>query len=422
MRFSRLVPAGLAALLVASASVGSAQAAPPDFLSDPEYRDLAAAAMYTSGLTYNWGGVVSTASVTSPYYSYTSKVEVGFNDYSQDFGVRLVEESSDGVMAPQQADGSLVGTLPGLGSVLDKAGLLPRPRPHGNADNDDSVTDIPNNKYEMWFGFNFGWGEFMKLDRNNAVERKALRLLGVPKATFAVGWPGAPYETGGQADAVMTVFNATTPASILAAISGAVADSPQAASVGDVTVEAGGNGSAVYSVPLIDAVPSGTVVFAFTVNSQGVVVNVTYAFDDGGFSFSVENDLVAWAKEDPVIAQPNPNATVVDRAELTTAVRYLYLEGDMRSAAQMVANEANSIATVANVKVSPALIQRAAKNLLPQNSVVKVSNIRQGVVLTLVDFPRGAKCRVTAEKKKGEWRAINRCVTPKNFTIPQGPR
>jgi len=423
MRISRLVPAGLAALLVASASMGSAQAAPPDFLSDPEYRDLASAAIYTSGLTSNWGGVVSTLSAEESSYSYTSKIEVGFNNESQDFGARLVQEFSEGVVvAPQRADDSLVGNLPGLGGFLDKSGLLPSPHLSSNVDNDDSVTDIPMNKYEQWFGSNFRWGEFMKLDRNNPVERKALRLLGVPKATFAVGWPWEPYITGRQADTVMTMFNVITPASVLASISGEAAGSSQPTTIGDVTAEAGDEGSTIYSVPLIDAVPSGNVVFVFTVNADGVLMKVTYAFDDEDFSFSVENELVAWSKTDPVIAQPSPNATVVDRVELSAAVRYLYLEGDLKGAARMVANEANSIAAVANVKVSPVLIQRSAKNLLPQNSIARVTNIRKGVMLTLVDFPQGIKCRVTAEKKKGEWRAVNRCVTPKNFTPSQGVR
>lgn len=424
MRISRLVPAGLAALLVASVSVGSAQAAPPDFFSDPEYQALAAAATYTSGLTSYWGGVVSSSTITFKEDSLSgstisTNLEVGFNESDSTFGSKLVQDYSRGGITPQQVDDSLTASGSGWGNFLHKAGLLTPPSlSTATGGGNDSVSTTPASsmdKYELWFGYHYNWGNFINLHKNDIVEKKALRLLGAPKAKFAVGWMWDAYWVGDQAGSVLADFNSVSPASVLASLLGETAADPNII-LGDVTAEAGANDSTIYSVPLLNLSDSSEIlVVVFTVNVDGVLTTVAYGMNDESFDASVSNELVAWKKTDPVVAQPNLNDKVVDRADLTATMRYLYLEEAVKGTARVVANEANSIAMVADVKVSPSLIRRVAKQMGLPNGSVQVTNIRKGVALTLAEFPKGVKCKVTAEKRKGGWQAVNRCTSPKNF-------
>lgn len=399
----RLIPVGLSALLITSVSVGSANAAPPDYLSDPEFQSLAASASYTRGLAFSWGNLTEKSMTTEKEggYKVTSETEIGYNAPNGEYGVKFVMEESGGGVIPQN--------LP-LGHVNEEVrAIIDKQRAVGQS----VPIPPPSFSYVDWFGSNYNVGDFVDLDRQNLtdVERKALKMLGVPRAEFLVGFDPTPSNPASTPAAVFDIASIVSPAGLLSDISYGAKYSDLA--IGNITAAAGEEGSTVYTVPtsLPGAQPE-DMDFFFTVNADGVLVKAHSSWETDILSGSFERELVSWDIDAPTLAQPSPDAVVVDRYLYWDTVYYLYDVDNMKMTARYIADSANAAAEVTDTKVTPGLIQRLAKRDADYANLT-LRNTKRGVTMGLAEAPWGVQCQVNAVKSKGEWKAVSRCSTPK---------
>lgn len=393
----RIVPVVTAGALLALPAL-PAHAGAADYTADPDYKALATASVYTQSATIDWANITQTATMEQPSngFAYTSTVEVGYNTNRGEYAMKQTYTDNGADPAPMPAARAAI--------------IAPAATPAVTRGADASPSA---NTAVWWFGANGQWGDYQKIDRRalGPVERQALKALGVPNAQFEIGYNSIDGFMGGYRDAVLDAARTSSPAYGLTLFTNAALGG--FFTIDDITSQDNADGTMTYTLTVTDTATKDSLTATFLVNADGFVTTMSYAIDAGAdYQASVTSVLSNFTGKDSTIAQPNPNAVTVDRAEYRRMAAYFYAADEMRWMARALASDVNYAALLSDVNVSAKMIQRAASSLR-ESGLLNVTDTSRGVAMNLAEYPRELTCEVRVKSKGGTKQAVTHCAKPK---------
>lgn len=409
---SRVVPLGVTALLAGFLPLTAAHAATPDYLADPDFRALAAASVFTQGQTYVGASVHQTAINRDKAndFEVTANIEVGFNQSRAEYNTSMVYEYSGGDITPMPR-AVAGGYAQGLDALAARDTWLRLTQDTSIA----TATSLPpvrsTNRDVMKFGYNTVWGDYESLNRAylSTEGRRALKMLGVPKARYTIGYGFEDGYSASNREVVLEASKSISPAFVLAALSNGALDGY--ITIDDVTAAPGPDGATIFTVAATDRAEDLPIDYVFSVNADGIVTEVFLTAETDDFAAETTVTLVGWGSDHAPIAQPNLDSVTVDRRAFRETVDYVYAAGDLKRTTETLANLVNDTARVAGVPVNTAMIQRAAR-LSVNPYQYDTRDTSRGVTVTMLDHPRGLTCSVQALTRQGAKQAVMRCTTP----------